>query len=303
MRVRPDGVEVVPVQPGRQPERVGEVAEALERGTLVAGLAGHGHQRGHVARQRVGIDDHAGSLPHFMPDGVTDRLRAEAARRGPLTVAGSCLAWGGRYAAGRARLGRAPRTFEFDGHALREFHHRYHYTWMNERAAELALAREVVDGVPDADLLEVGNVLAHYIREGHTVVDRYEQAPGVINADVVDLDLEQRFPLIVSISTLEHVGFDEDVTDPDKPARAVEHLRALLAPGGRLWATIPVGYNAEMDARVRDGRLAFDRLRALRRDSHRQGWREVELDQVWDAEYDRLLFSATGLLVCELGAG
>ena len=235
-----------------------------------------------------------------MPDGVTDRLRTETARRGPLTVARSCLAWGARYAAGRARLGRAPRTFEFDGNALPEFHHRYHYTWMNERAAELALARAVVDGVPDADLLEVGNVLAHYVREGHTVVDRYEHAPGVINADVVDLDLEQRFPLIVSISTLEHVGFDEDVTDPDKPARAVEHLRTMLAPGGRLWATIPVGYNAEMDRRVRDGLLGFDRVRALRRDSHRRGWREVELGEVWDAGYDRLLFTASGLLICEL---
>ncbi len=236
-----------------------------------------------------------------MPDGVTDRLRDEAARRGPLKVAGSCLAWGGRYAAGRARLGRHQPVFEFDGRAVPYFHHRYHYTWMNERAAELALAREVVDGVPDADLLEVGNVLAHYIREGHTVVDRYEQAPAVINADVVDLDLQQRFALIVSISTLEHVGFDEDVADTDKPARAVERLRGLLAPGGRLWATIPVGYNPELDRRLRDDGLGFDRVRALRRDSHRLGWREAALDEVWDAEYDRLLFAASGLLICELG--
>ena len=237
-----------------------------------------------------------------MPDGVTDRLRAEAARRGPLTVAASCLGWGGRYAVGRARLGRGARTFSYEGQAVPEFHHRYHYTWMNERAVELALARQVVDGVEASDLLEVGNVLAHYLRDGHTVVDLYERAPGVINADVVDTGLERRFPLIVSISTLEHVGFDEDVADPEKPARAIEHLRGLLAPGGRLWATIPVGYNASMDERIREGALGFDRVRALRRSSPRQGWRQVDVDQVWSAEYDRLLFSATGLLVCELSA-
>ena len=239
------------------------------------------------------------SLADFMPDGVTDRLRAEAARRGPLNVAASCLAWGGRYAAGRARLGRPP------GHSVRrraavpEFHHRYHYTWMNERAVELALARQVVEGVDAADLLEVGNVLAHYVRDGHTVVDLYEHAPGVINADVVDTGLDRRFPLIVSISTLEHVGFDEDVVDPDKPARAVEHLRGLLAPGGRLWATIPVGYNAVDGRRVREGALGFDRVRALRRDlappglAPRSSW-----TRCGRAEYDRLLVQPpTGLLV------
>lgn len=235
-----------------------------------------------------------------MPDGVTDRLRAEAARRGPLKVAGSCLAWGGRYAAGRVRLGRAAPAFEFDGRPVPYFHHRYHYTWMNERSVELALARQVVDGVDAADLLEVGNVLAHYVRDGHTVVYLYEHAPGVINADVVDLELERRFPLIVSISTLEHVGLDEDDIDPEKCGRAVEHLRGLLAPGGRLWATIPVDYNRDLDRRIRAGELPFDRLRALRRDSHRAGWHQVEPDEVWDAGYDRLLFSASGLLVCEL---
>jgi SAM-dependent methyltransferase len=235
-----------------------------------------------------------------MPEGITDRIRAESARRGPLTVAGSCLAWGGRYAAGRARLGRSQPTFAYGGRTVPYFHHRYHYTWMNERSVELALARQVVEDVPAPDLLEVGNVLAHYVRDGHTVVDLYEHAPGVVNADVVDVELPERYRLIVSISTLEHVGLDEDVTDPGKPERAIEHLRRLLAPGGRLWATIPVGYNADLDQRIRAGDLPFDRVRALRRRSHRQGWRQVELDEVWSAEYDRLLFSASGLLVCEL---
>ena len=57
-----------------------------------------------------------------------------------------------------------------------------------------------------------------------------------------------------------------------------------------------------MDERIRAGSVGYDRVRALRRPSHREGWRQVELADVWNAEYDRLLFTATGLLVCEASA-
>jgi hypothetical protein len=61
------------------------------------------------------------------------------------------------------------------------------------------------------------------------------------------------YDLIVSISTLEHVGYDEEPRDAGKAARAMEHLRGLLAPGGELLATIPVGYNRELDDALRGG--------------------------------------------------
>jgi hypothetical protein len=38
------------------------------------------------------------------------------------------------------------------------------------------------------------------------VLDKYEQAPGVINEDVVSFSPPQKYDLIVSVSTLEHVG-------------------------------------------------------------------------------------------------
>jgi uncharacterized protein DUF268 len=230
-----------------------------------------------------------------VPDPIRARLSQAARERGPLTVAGSCLSWGARYALGRVRPGG---SFEWDGQSVPLFHHRYHYTWMNERCVELALARRVLDEHPGASILEVGNVLGHYMDTGHTVVDLYERAPGVVNEDVADFDPGRRYDLILSLSTIEHVGFDEDVIDPDKPLRAVERLRGLLEPGGLLWLTVPVGYNPSLDERVRDGRLPADRVRALRRERGR--WGEVEPARVWDAQYDRLLFTASGVVVCEL---
>src|SRR2546430_9278756 len=55
------------------------------------------------------------------------------------------------------------------------------------------------------------------------------------------------YDLIVSVSTLEHVGYDEDPREPDKAARAVRNLLGLLAPGGTMLATIPIGHNRDLD--------------------------------------------------------
>lgn len=229
-----------------------------------------------------------------MPDPIRARLADAARERGALAVARSCAAWGARYAAGRVRAGG---TFAWGGERIPLFHHRYHYTWMNERGVELALAQRELSAARGA-VLEVGNVLSHYLDTSHTVVDLYERAPGVVNEDVVDYDPGRRFDLILSLSTIEHVGFDEVVLDPEKPERAIRALAGLLEPGGRLWVTLPVGYNASLDERIRDGRVGFDSIRALRRG--RGGWAEVEVGEVWDAAYDRLLFTATGLLICAL---
>jgi SAM-dependent methyltransferase len=180
------------------------------------------------------------------------------------------------------------------------FTHRYHYTWLNERAVEIALAQRVLADHPGARVLEIGNVLGHYQQVSHTVVDKYEQAPGVHNVDVADLDLGAEFDLVIAISTLEHVGLDEDVANPEKPARAVARLREHLAPGGLLWVTHPVGYNPALDEQIRTGAIRFTELRALRRDGRRNRWSEVPVDQVWSAAYDRLLYTAHGIVVAEL---
>jgi SAM-dependent methyltransferase len=232
---------------------------------------------------------------------LVGRVLTTGRRRGHLAVAVAVLRWVAQWALGflRAR-GPARRTFVWEGRQVPYFHHRYNHTWLNERAVEAALAREVLASYAGARVLEVGNVMGHYLPgTTHTVVDKYEQAPGVLNADVVELDEEERYDLVLSVSTLEHVGWDEDVVDPEKPGRAVEALKRSLAPGGLLWLTLPIGYNPHLDRRLRDGVDGFTRLRALRREAARNVWREVPLDQVWDAGYDRLLYTAHGLVVAE----
>lgn len=214
----------------------------------------------------------------------------------------SCVWWAWAWFRGRRRPGRDVGSFEWGGRRLPYFAHRYHYTWLNERAVEIALAREVLARHPGADVLEIGNVLGHYSTVTHTVVDKYEEAPGVVNVDAVDLDLGRTFDLVLAISTLEHVGLDEEAVDPTKPARTVERLKAHLKPGGLLWVTHPVGYNVALDEQIRSGLVGFTRLGALRRSDASNAWREVPVDDVWTARYDRLLYTAHGVVVGEFDA-
>lgn len=233
---------------------------------------------------------------------VLSRVASFARERGLLEVVASCARWGRDWLRGRPGRGRDYGSFEWEGRDVPYFAHDYHYTWLNERAVEVPLALDVLGRRPGASVLEIGNVLSHYVPVDHTVVDKYETAPGVLNQDVADLDLGRRFDLVLAISTLEHVGLDEDVLDEDKPVRAVQRLRDHVAPGGLLWVTHPVGYNPALDARFRDGTLGATRMRALLREPTRNVWREVPPDDVWSTPYDRLLYTAHAVLVAEFDA-
>jgi hypothetical protein len=197
----------------------------------------------------------------------------------------------------RHRLLYSRRRFELDGRSYRYFWGRYHTTWLTERAVELAIAREAVRGHRADRVLEVGNVLSHYQCVRHAVVDKYERASGVMNRDVVDLRPERDYDLILSISTLEHVGWDEEEREPDKILRAVDALTACLSPTGTLLITLPVGLNPNVDSIVDDGRLGFTRWSCRRRVSADHRWVQADWREVRSAAYDHPFRCANGLVV------
>jgi SAM-dependent methyltransferase len=197
-----------------------------------------------------------------------------------------------------AALRHRPDGFEFDGVSYRYFAHPYNETWRNERAVEIPVAMRTLEQRGGSRVLEVGNVLVHYGRAGHDVVDKYERASNrVVQADIVDFRTSARYDLIVAISTLEHVGFDEDVKDPAKPRRAVEHMTSLLAPGGELLVTIPLGYNAAVDRDLETGALGFDEVGYLRRLDRFNRWSEASASAVAGAAYGHPFAAANALAV------
>ena len=99
-------------------------------------------------------------------------------------------------------------TFDFGGASYRYFWPLDMTARRSERAVELPIVWDRVARANAASTLEIGNVMSNFFRVRHLVVDKYERVPGVVNEDVVDFSPARSFDLIVSVSTLEHVGWD-----------------------------------------------------------------------------------------------
>jgi SAM-dependent methyltransferase len=193
---------------------------------------------------------------------------------------------------------RNAATFKVGDRTYHYLTHYYNATWRNERAVELPLVQAFLEElVPGARLLEVGNVLSYYVPASHTVVDKFEPTPGVVNQDILDFGQPHTFDAVVSISTLEHVGWDETPRDAHRAERALAHMRSLLVEGGRLFLSFPLGYNAALDRLVREDRLGFRRTHYLRRVSADNRWCEVDLSGITGARYGAPYGSANALFV------
>jgi hypothetical protein len=166
----------------------------------------------------------------------------------------------------------------------------------NERAVEVAVARDFLAARSGA-ILEVGNVLANFMASPRDVVDKYEKAPGVINEDIIIYAPDKKYDAIVTLSTLEHVGWDETPRTPEKILQAIEHLKQLLAAGGELLATMPVGYNSYLDQIIREKRTGFSEVKFLVRISANNQWREASLDEAMTKQFGASYSCANAIMV------
>jgi len=177
------------------------------------------------------------------------------------------------------------RSFAFNGSRHRYFCHRYNSTCETERCIEVPIALDFLRSRPAGAILEIGNVLNHYAPFQHTVVDKYEFGAGVTNADVCDFESVHNYDAIVSISTVEHVGWDEEPFDASKAIRAIERLRQMLLPTGGMLITFPIGHNVSIDQAMQDGTLGCAHLRCMKRISG-NNWVEVSVEQLAGCQLD-----------------
>lgn len=192
-------------------------------------------------------------------------------------------------------------AFVFKGEKFKYFRHNYNRTYENERTIEVPIVDAFLKSLDKtAKVLEVGNVLANYgfkhsLRD---VLDKYDPAPHVFNEDVISFNPSQKYDAIVSISTLEHVGWDEEVRDPMKIVTAVRNLTDnCLSPGGCMLVTIPLGYNAYFDKQLESGAEYFTEKYFLKRVCAENKWMQVDYSEVVGTKFGKPYINANALCI------
>ncbi len=192
------------------------------------------------------------------------------------------------------------RFFFFQGNKLPYFYNRYNTTWNNERTIEVPIIMNYIKNSPNKRILEFGAVLPHYCPVKWDILDKYEKGKRIINEDIIDFKPQKKYDLIVSISTLEHVGFDEEVKDPAKIIKAIKNLRKnCLNSHGKAIITMPLGYNPNMDNLLFSNKLNFDEKIFLKRINKKNEWREISEEVAKESKYN-FPFNAANCIVIGL---
>jgi hypothetical protein len=179
-----------------------------------------------------------------------------------------------------------PKTFIVNGAVYSLFYHSYNTTWANERAVEVPFVKSIVDSARDKRILEIGNVLSHFYPCDWDVIDKFERQKGVLNEDILTFRPHEKYDLIVSISTFEHIGYDDGSSDSaSKIAESWRNVvNSCLSEDGLAVITSPIGYNSDMDDLVFRNAFAFDKIIFLKRGPGRS-WEEVERAEAKLSEY------------------
>lgn len=170
-----------------------------------------------------------------------------------------------------------------DTYVYMRFHKNTAYT--TERVMEIPIVSRYTRAHAGHSILEVGNVLNHYVPFAHEVVDKYECGKDVHNVDIIDFYPSKQYDLVVCISTLEHIGFDEEDRSNSKTLCALERMQQLTSPGGQLVITIPLGWNPYLDEYIKTGRVQADELHLMHRVSCENTWEEVSTDLLQTKEF------------------
>jgi hypothetical protein len=210
--------------------------------------------------------------------------------------------------------------FTFEKSKLHYLCHRYNLGYLNERTVEVPVVRNIIAKTKSDKVLELGNVLSHYGPCSHDILDKYEHAPGVINEDVLDFAPEKKYDCIISISTIEHIGWDENPSDteriyvngenpqdvlssisPGKILTTIKHLKFLLGPNGFIVLTVPLGYNPHLDRMIQNQDIAFMKANCFKRISKANLWMEDDYFRVKDLYYNQVYPWANAILVGKMG--
>jgi len=149
------------------------------------------------------------------------------------------------------------------------------YSFSTERTIEIPIILAELN--QNMKILEVGNVLHRHCNYKRDVVDKYEKGNNILNCDIIEFHSTEKYDRVVSISTLEHIGFDENIIDPDKTIHAVKKMIALTKPKGKVIISVPLGHNPYMDKHVAEHKIPYTSIALMER-TNKYTWIEIEYD-------------------------
>ena len=190
------------------------------------------------------------------------------------------------------------RYFTLQNNKLKYFYHKYNNTFDNERIIEIPIVLFLMKKYKIFNYYELGNVLSNYGICGHPIIDKYDEDKSIIKEDIVSYNKPNSISNMISISTLEHVGWDEEIRSPNKIALAIDNiLNKLLLKGGYFIFTVPIGYNPYLDEYLKINRhLMFSHF-TLIRTSKSNEWIEVDFEKCIEKKFSSPFNNANGLFI------
>ncbi|AKD24655.1 hypothetical protein CL55_00003220 [Polynucleobacter duraquae] len=195
------------------------------------------------------------------------------------------------------------KHFTFDGVRLEYFYHLYNKTYENERIIEIPIISHLINKYNLIEYCELGNVVWNYGIRGHMVIDKYDLSSSVLKEDIATYKPSKKIANMISISTLEHVGWDEGERGYDKVGQAFNNImNNVIIQGGYFIYTFPVGYNPFLDNYILKNKNLFKKLFFMKRISIDNVWVETNLEDCMNTKFDSPFINANGLVIGILAA-
>ncbi|MDI6785163.1 MAG: hypothetical protein QMD92_00480 [bacterium] len=196
------------------------------------------------------------------------------------------------------------KTFIFQSKKYCYFYNRRNYTFINERAIEIPIFNRIVNKYKIGKILEVGSTLWNYFHQDYHIVDKYDHSTGIINMDILSYKPKFKYDLIISISTLEHVGWNENLYSAKKSKnnndcffKTIKHLESLLSNKGVLIFSVPLGYNPFVDLSLTKNFKYFTELHFMQRSYFKNQWKQVKYKHIKNLKHNHILSYSNAIVV------
>jgi len=142
--------------------------------------------------------------------------------------------------------------FSYNWKILKYFYNKYNITYSNERMVEIPILNHYYNKFKWKEILEIWNVMKNYFSYDHDVLDKFDKHNYVtIKDDICSYIPENKYDFVFSISTLEHVWFEdfEKETDNKMIHKAFDNIVNNIV----WWTfvfTIPLWYNIYLDSLI-----------------------------------------------------